>query len=146
MLDASPDEGHVRRCRIVLGRLFSLMKNADPEAVIIPHELATKKAEEEEEEEGEEGEVILCSCKDCGDQLPKLPWSITKLRKHFPKGKPKRGSSVIFTNYLILRVEEIEDMLLDMKNRVKLYNAKISKQKVQHHDVVKLGCIMQLVA
>ena len=43
------------------------MKSADPEAVIITHELTIKKL-------GEKGEeVILCSRKDCVDHLSKLP-------------------------------------------------------------------------
>ena len=88
-------------------------------------EIPSSEAQQSEEEEEEE--VILCSHKDCMDQLSKLLRSIVQLYKHFPKGKSKRGGSTIFTNYFILRAEEIEDITLDMKDRINLHNAKISK-------------------
>ena len=74
--------------------------------------------------------MILYSHKDCADYLSKLLRSITQLHKYFPKDKPKRGSSTIFTNYLILHIEEIDDMMLDMKDEMNSRNAKISKQIV----------------
>ena len=47
-------------------------------------------------------------------------------------------------NCLILHTEVIEDIILDVKEGMQSYNAKIGKQRVQHHDVAKLGYIMFL--
>ena len=38
MVDIPPDKDYIGRYRIVLSRLFSSMKSADPNAVIIPYE------------------------------------------------------------------------------------------------------------
>ena len=67
-----------------------------------------------------------------------------QLQKYFLKGKPKRGGGTVFTNFLLLHDEEIEDMIIDMKDGMEAFNTKIGKQRVQHHDVVKLGYIMFL--
>ena len=69
---------------------------------------------------------------------------MTQLQKYFPKGKPKRGGGTVFTNFLLLHDEEIDDMIIDMKDGMEAFNPKIGKQRVQHHDVVKLGYIMFL--
>ena len=35
-------------------------------------------------------------------------------------------------------------MILDMKDNMEVFNSKIGKQRIQHHDVAKLGCLMCL--
>ena len=122
--------------QIITKQIVPINKSADPEAVIIPYETKIKRLEEEGEE------VYLCPRKDCTDHLSKLQRLITQLHKYFPKGKLKRSSGAIFTNCLILRAEEIEDIVIDMKDGMSSCNAKISKQRVQYYDAVKLGCIM----
>ena len=52
---------------------------------------------------------------------------------------------MVFTNFLLLHDEEIDDMIIDMKDGMEAFNTKIGKQRVQHHDVVKLGYIMFLM-
>ena len=47
-------------------------------------------------------------------------------------------------NCLILHTEVIEDIILDVKEGMQSCNVKIGKQRVQHHDIAKLGCIMFL--
>ena len=69
---------------------------------------------------------------------------MTQLQKYFPKGKPKRGGGTVFTNFLILHDKEVNDIVIDMKDGIETFNAKIGKQRVQHYDVAKLGYIMFL--
>ena len=66
------------------------------------------------------------------------------MQKYFPKGRPKRGGGKVFTNFLLLHDEKVEYMIIDMKDSMQSFNTKMGKQRVQHHDVVKLGCIVLL--
>ena len=66
------------------------------------------------------------------------------MKKHFLKGRPERGGGTVFTNFLFLHDERVEDMIIDMKENTHSFNTKMGKQRVQHHDAVKLGCIMFL--
>ena len=134
MVDVPPDRDYIGRYRTVLSKLFSSMKSADPNAVIIPYE-SSPDCEES---------FIHCPRSTCIDNLTKIPRSVTQLQKYFPRGKPKRGGGTVFTNFLLLHDEEIEDMIIDMKDGMEAFNTKIGKQRVQHHDVVKLGYIMFL--
>ena len=52
----------------------------------------------------------------------------------------------MFANLLLLHNESIEDIILDMKDGMAACNPKIGKQRIQHHSVAKLGCIMCLIA
>ena len=54
MVDAPPDKDYAGRYRLVLTRLFTLMRNADLDAVFLPHELKLERAIEDGEK------VILC--------------------------------------------------------------------------------------
>ena len=137
-IDVPPDKDYAGRCRSVLTKLFTSMKLADPAAVMLPHEPVLERSTEEEVT------VIMCERNKCIDQIAKTPRSITQLHKHFPKGKPKRGGGTIFTNCLILHDEEIDDIILDLKEGVNSSNPRIGKQRVQHHDVAKLGYVMCL--
>ena len=85
MLDVPPDRDHTGRCRLVLSRLFTSMKNANPETAIMLCQSTL------EHSEG----MIQCPRKDCIHHLHKLPRSFTQLHKYFPKGKPKRGGGTI---------------------------------------------------
>ena len=46
---------------------------------------------------------------------------------------------------LILHNENIEDMMLDMKDSVIACDPKIGKQRIQHYNVAKLGYVMCLL-
>ena len=81
----------------------------------------------------------------CIDHLTKIPRSVTQLQKYFPKGKPKHRGGTVFTNFLILHDEEVDDVIIDMKDGMEAFNVKIGKQRVQYYDVAKLGCIMFLM-
>ena len=50
----------------------------------------------------------------------------------------------MLTNCLILHDEETDDIALDLKEGMSASNPKIGKQRVQHHDAVKLGYAMCL--
>ena len=63
----------------------------------------------------------------CIDQLGKILRSIKQLQKHFPKGKPKWESRTVFTNLLLLHDEEIDDMILDIKDSMQECNPKLGK-------------------
>ena len=138
MIDVPPDKDSTGRYRSVLAKLFTTLKTADPDAVILPYEAKPKILTEAE------ARVITCERIMCIDQVPKIPRSITQLHKYFPKGKPKRGGGTIFTNCLILHNEDIDDIILDLKEGINSYNPRIGRQRVQHHDVVKLGYMMCL--
>lgn len=138
MIDVPPDKDCAGRHRLVLAKLFTTLKTADPDAVILPYEVKPKILTEEE------ARVITCERIMCIDQVPKIPRSITQLHKYFPKGKPKRSGGTIFTNCLILHNEDIDDIILDLKEGINSYNPRIGRQRVQHHDVVKLGHMMCL--
>ena len=79
MLDVPPDRDHTERHRLVLSRLFTSMKNTNPDAVVILYQLTLKHSDR----------MIQCPRKDYIDHLSKLPRSITQLHKYFLKGKPK---------------------------------------------------------
>ena len=87
-----------------------------------------------------------CARLQCIDHLSKIPKSITQLQKYFSRARPKRGSRKVFTNLLLLHEEKIEDIILDMKDNMEVFNPKIGKERIQHHDVAKLGCLMCLTA
>ena len=114
------------------------METANPDAVILPHEPKLEESKEEDKT------VIQCERKMFKDRMSKIPRSITQLHKYFPKGKPKRGGGTIFTNCLILYNEEIDDIILDLKDGTNSYNPRIGKQRVQHHNVAKLGYMICL--
>ena len=135
MVDIPSDKDHVERYRIVLTRLLSAIRQADPTAVLVQYETKPKYS-------GKQKEV---SADLCIDHPRKMPRSITQLQKFFPKGRPKRGGGTVFTNILLLHNENIEDMILDMKDSLAAYNPKIGKQRIQHYNVAKLGYIMCLL-
>ena len=135
MIDVPPDRDHVERYRIVVTRLLSAIRQADPTAVLVQYETQPKYS-------GKEKEV---SADLCIDHPRKMPRSITQLQKFFPKGRPKRGGGTVFTNILVLHNELIEDMIMDMKDGLAAYNPRIGKQRIQHYNVVKLGYIMCLL-
>ena len=120
IVDMPPDRDYIGRYRIVLGRLFSSIKSADPDAVIILYKSAPEWLDDE----------IYCSCSLYIDQLNKVPRSIVQLLKYFPKGKPKQEGGIVFTNFLLLHNERVEDMIMDVKNSMEIFNAKIGKQRV----------------
>ena len=135
MIDIPSDRDHVEKYRIVLTKLLTTIRQADPTAVIMQYETLPKYS-------GREKEV---SANLCIDHPRKMPRSITQLQKFFPKGRPKRGGGTVFTNILLLHNENIEDIILDMKDGMTSYNPKIGKQRIQHYNVTKLGYIMCLV-
>ena len=71
--------------------------------------------------------------------------SIAHVQKFFLKSQPKRGGATVFTNMLILHNENIEDMMLDMKDSVIACDPKIGMQRIQHYNVAKLGYVMCLL-
>ena len=135
MIDIPSDRDHVEKYRLVLTKLLTTIRQADPTAVIVQYETLPKYS-------GREKEV---SANLCIDHPRKMPRSITQLQKFFPKGRPKRGGGTVFTNILLLHNENIEDIILDMKDGMTSYNPKIGKQRIQHYNVTKLGYIMCLV-
>jgi hypothetical protein len=134
MVDVPPDRDYIGRYRIVLSRLFSSMKSTNPNVVIIPYESLPDHMDG----------LIHCPWSICIDHLTKIPRSVTQLQKYFPKGKLKHGDGMVFTNFLILYDEEVDDMIIDMKDGMEAFNTKIGKQRVQYYDVAKLGYIMFL--
>ena len=50
----------------------------------------------------------------------------------------------MFANALQLHDGKIEDIILDMKDKMEAFNPKIGKQRIQHCDAVKLGYLMCL--
>ena len=114
------------------------MRTTDPDAVILPNESKLEESREEDKT------VIQCERKMCIDEMSKIPRSIIQLHKYFPKGKPKQGGGTIFTNCLILHNEEIDDIILDLKDGTNSCNPRTGKQRVQHHNVAKLGHMMCL--
>ena len=67
---------------------------------------------------------------------------MTQLQKYFPHGRPKRGGRTVFTNFLLLHEKRVEDMILDIKDKMQVKNLRISKQRVQHYNITKLGYLM----
>ena len=134
MVDVPLDRDYIGRYRTVLSRLFSSMKSTDPNIVIIPYKSLPDW----------EDCFIHCPWSTCIDNLTKIPRSVTQLQKYFPKGKPKHGGGIVFTNFLILHDEEVDNMIIDMKDGMKAFNAKIGKQRVQYYNIAKLSYIMFL--
>lgn len=80
MVDVPPDKDYAGRYRLVLTKLFTSMRNADPNAAFLPHAPTLERAAEEGEK------AISCERSVCLDKIPKIPRSITQLHKYFPKG------------------------------------------------------------
>ena len=51
----------------------------------------------------------------------------------------------MFTNRLIAYNKDTEKMIDDLKIGLERCNGKIGKQRIQHHEVVKIGYIMKLL-
>ena len=117
-LDVPSDRDHAERHRIAVTRLFSAIRQADPTAVLVQHETKPKTS-------GKEKEVSADLCIDHPRKMPRL---ITQLQKFFPKGQPKRGGDTVFTNILILHNEEIEDMIMDVKDGLSARNPRIGNR------------------
>ena len=79
VLDVPPDRDYIGRHKLTLSKLFSAMKSADPNAVILPCDSKPERSDGK----------VHCNCNACIDQLSKLPKSITQMQKHFPSGRPK---------------------------------------------------------
>ena len=77
--DVPPDRYCIGRYRVVMSRLFSSVKAADPKSVIISHKAVREQLSSK----------IHYSCNICIDQLNKFPSSIRQVLKYFLKGKPK---------------------------------------------------------
>ena len=135
MIDIPMDRNHVERYRIIVTKLLSEIRQADPEAVLVQYEATPKY----------EGTEIEIDANLRIDHPNKMPRSITQLQKYFPKSKPKKGGGTVCTNILILHSEDIEDMIMDMKDGLEARNPRIGKQRIQHYDVTKLGYIMCLL-
>ena len=69
IVDVPPDRDYIGRYRTVLSKLFSSMKSADPNAVIIPYESLPE----------QEDSFIHCPQSTCIDNLTKIPRSVTQL-------------------------------------------------------------------
>jgi len=134
MLDIPSDRDCVEKYRMTLTRLLSAIRQADPKAVIVQYKATHRFSDHEKEVDANM----------CLDHPGKMPRSITQLHKYFPKGRPKRGGGTVFTNFLLLHDEEIDDIIMDMKDAMEAHNPKIGKQRIQHHSVAKLGYIMCL--
>ena len=117
MVNVPLDRDHIERYRIVLNRLFSSIRLANPNATIIQYEAEPKRSNNKNS----------CSQNLYIDQIGKILRSITQLQKYFPRGKPKRGSGTVFTNLLLLHNEKIEDMVIDIKDNMQTFNPKIGK-------------------
>ena len=76
MIDVPSDRDHVERYCIIVTRLFSAIRQADPTVVLVQYETQPKYS-------GREKEV---SADLCIDHPRKMPRSITQLQKFFPKG------------------------------------------------------------
>ena len=79
VVDVPPDKDFIVRYRIVLGRLVSAMRSADPDAVIILYDSHPVHSDSK----------INNYCSVYIDHLNKLPKSITQLQKYFLKGRLK---------------------------------------------------------
>ena len=94
------------------------MKSADPDAMIIPYDSYLEHSDSK----------INNYHSVCIDHLNKLPKSITQLQKYFPKGRLKWAGRTVFTNFLMLHNEKVEDMIIDLKDSLQSYNTKMGKQ------------------
>ena len=117
MIDVLINRNHMERCHIIVTKLLSEIRLADPTAVLVQCETTPKYV-------GAEKEV---DANLCIDHPRKMLRSITQLQKFFPKGKPKRGGGTVYANFLILCNEQIEDMIMDMKDGLETCNPRIGK-------------------
>ena len=130
MIDIPQERNYAERHRLILRKSFLSIKLVDLQAVIIPYKTDIESNLRKWFSQGI-----------CIDQQGKIPRSITQLQKHFLKGKPKRGGRTALTNLLLLHEEDIEDMMLDVKDSMQECNPKLGKKRFQHYKVVKLGCV-----
>ena len=60
-----------------------------------------------------------------------------QLQKHLLRVRLKRGGGTVFVNILVL-YKKI-DVILNVKDNMKVLNLKIGKQRINHYDAAKLG-------
>ena len=112
-----------------------VMKNVDLDVVMMLHEDQSKKSNS-----------YIYDCKNkCINSVESMQTSITQFQKFFPKGRPEKLGGIVFTNVLVVHNEDIEEIVEDLKIGLERCNGKIGKQRIQRHEVVKIGHIMQLL-
>ena len=70
-----------------------------------------------------------------------LPHSLTKTQQCFYRGKPKPNDSKVYTNVRILHAIGIQDIVGDLRHELEVEGVTVGLQRVQHHDVVKVGYV-----
>ena len=76
------------------------------------------------------------------DSIPEL---VIQMQKYFPKGRPKRGDKLVFTNILIAHDKGIEEIIRDMKCSLERHEIRIEVQCMQYPKVVKIRRVLFLI-
>ena len=74
-----------------------------------------------------------------------LPQSLTKTQQFFHRGNPKSDSNRIYTNMRILHAVDGQDIIGDLKHELEVEEITLGMQIVQHHYLVKVGCIISIM-
>ena len=74
-----------------------------------------------------------------------LPQSLMKTQQFFHRGKPKSDGSKIYTNMRILHKVDMLDIIVNLRYELEVEDINIGLQRVQHHDVVKVGYILGML-
>ena len=78
-------------------------------------------------------------------KVVQLPPSLTKTQQFFHRGKPKSDCSSICTNMRILHTVDIQDIICDLQYELEVEEITVGLQRVQNHDVVKVGYIFGMM-
>ena len=65
--------------------------------------------------------------------------------KFFYCNKPKKDSIRAHTNIRILHAEDIQSIISDMWYELEIEEITLESQQVQHHDVIKIECILDCI-
>ena len=114
-----------------LGKIIQSLLSTDETAAIVKYSEHVVKIQE--------NFVVLEE--DSLTNATQLPHSLTKTQQYFHRGKPKPNGSKIYTNMRILYTVDIQDVICDLRYELDVERVTVGLQRVQHHDVVKVGYI-----
>ena len=77
-----------------------------------------------------------------GVQLPK---ALSKTTHFFHRGKPKNDGRRTYANIRILHSEDMQNTMCYLRYYLENKETSLGLQQVQHHDMVKIGCILRMM-
>ena len=71
--------------------------------------------------------------------------SLSKTICFFHRGKPKNDGRRTYANIRILHSEDMQNTMCYLRYYLENKETSLGLQQVQHHDMVKIGCILRMM-